>query len=113
MTHEDEKQLRLLSHLHYLGAALFVLLIGVLAVGMNVATARSLRDRKNHTLCLLRSGLNCLHPPLLGVSTIVVLCRPAVSAAIRSRAVPPGGPGPFAPSAPPPAPNTGSLGASG
>jgi hypothetical protein len=163
MTHEDEKQLRLLSQLHFVGAVLagaiplggllycamgiaivlgkfpgsppthgepfgwvavgigmFVCLLGAVAVGLNLVTARSLRDRKRHTLCLLTSGLNCMHVPLgtlLGVFTIVVLCRPAVSAAFRSAGPPSADPGPFAASGPPvpPAssPNAGSIGARG
>ncbi len=62
----------------------FILLIGVAAVALNLLTARSLRDRKNHTLCLLTSAMNCVHFPLgtlLGTFTIIVLSRPAVRAA--------------------------------
>lgn len=127
MTDEDERQLRILGRLHYVGAALasvvplmgaaygafgvailldklpgkaamggqaigwlplgmgvFVLLIGVTAVILNVLSARSLREHKNHTLCLLTSAMNCMHFPLgslLGTFTIIVLCRPSVSAA--------------------------------
>ncbi|HET7546052.1 MAG TPA: hypothetical protein VFK05_39555 [Polyangiaceae bacterium] len=157
MTQEDEKQLRLLSTLHYVGAALacsipllggfyaafgvsivlgrwpgqapspgdpfgwapvamgsLMMLFGLISVTLNLVSARSLRARKHHTLCLLTSGLNCIHLPLgtlLGVFTIVVLCRPAVSAAFRSGAVPPAGAGPFAPSTPPPPPSARSAGA--
>jgi hypothetical protein len=129
MNHDDEKQLRILVWLHYVGAALagaipilgaayaglgvamvlgrlpgmspakgeafgwlpiamgsFVVLIGVVSVGLNLLTARSLRDRKNHTLCLLTAAMNCVHFPfgtLFGAFTLIVLCRPAVRAAFE------------------------------
>jgi len=98
------------------GVGVLVFLIGVLAVSLNAVTARSLRNRKNHTLCVITAGLNCVHLPLgtlLGLFTLAVLCRPAVSAAFRPAAVSPEGPGPFVPTAPPPPPSAGSLGASG
>ncbi len=127
MTHEDEKRLRILARLHYVGAVLagvipvfgaiyaglgvalvlgklpgmapakgaafgwlpitmgaFIVLIGVVSVSLNLLTARALRARKSHTLCLLTSALNCMHFPLgtlLGAFTLIVLCRPAVRAA--------------------------------
>jgi hypothetical protein len=130
LNHDDEKQLRILGWLHYVGAGLsaviplsgalyaafevaillgrfpgearspgeavgwlplgmgfFTMLIGITAVTLNLLTARSLRDRKNHTLCVLTSAMNCIYPPLgtlLGALTIIVLCRPLVSAAFRS-----------------------------
>jgi len=152
MNHDDEKQLRILVWLHYVGAALagaipifgaayaglgvvivldrlpgmspgmsparsealgwlpiamgaFMVLIGVVWVGLNLLTARSLRDRKNHTICLVTSIMNCMHFPLgtlLGGFTIVLLCRPAVRAAFEPRSEGQGGPAP-----PPP---SGSLG---
>jgi len=145
MNHEDEKQLRILARLHYVGATLaglipifgalyagvgvaillgrlpgmvptkgqafgwmpiamgsFVVLVGVGWVSLNLLTARSLRARKNHTLCLLTSVMNCMQFPLgtlLGALTLIVLCRPAVRAAFEPpdgrqgapRAAPPSG----------------------
>jgi hypothetical protein len=127
MNHDDERQLQLLSRLHYVGAVLagvipvcgalygafgvaillgrlpgrvpgpglaigwlplgmglFVLLVGVTAVALNLVCARSLRERKQHSLFLLISAMNCVHFPLgtlLGTFTLIVLCRPEVRAA--------------------------------
>jgi len=79
----------------------FIVLIGIGSVSLNVLTARALRARRRHTLCLLTSVMNCMHFPLgtlLGGFTLVVLCRPAVRAAFEP---PPGeGQGAPAPSAP-------------
>jgi len=84
------------------------MLIGVTAVTLNLLTARSLRDRKHHTVCLLTSIMNCLHFPLgtlLGTFTLIVLCRPAVRAVFEAsgnyRR------GPAAPSAPAAYPDSG------
>ncbi len=72
---------------------MLVLVMGVAAVALNLMTARSLRDRKRHTLCVVASAINCMHFPLgtlLGAFTLVVVCRPAVRAAfISSAQVPP------------------------
>jgi len=130
MNHDEEKQLRILSRLHYVGAALagvipvcgalyaafgvavllgklmgrvpgpgevfgwlplgmgvFVLLLGSTAVALNLLCARALRKRRNHSLCLLTSALNCVHFPLgtlLGTCSLIVLCRPSVRAAFDS-----------------------------
>lgn len=89
-----------------IGIGVFIVLIGVTAVCLNLVAARSLRDRKNHRLCLLTSALNCVHLPLgtlLGTCTLIVLCRPAVSAAFRS--APPAS-GPLPHSVPPSAPQS-------
>ncbi|HEY3256544.1 MAG TPA: hypothetical protein VGJ91_21440 [Polyangiaceae bacterium] len=148
MTHDDEKQLRILGRLHYVAAALasvipligaayaafgvaillgkfpgappmkgeslgwlpvgmgtFFFSFGICAVVLNLLSARSLRDRKNHTLCVLTAAMNCMHLPLgtlLGVFTLMVLCRPAVNAAFK----PPG-------NVPPPLPAEGSGGSLG
>ena len=80
----------------------FVVLIGIGSVSLNLLTARALRARRRHTLCLLTSALNCVHFPfgtLLGAFTLIVLCRPAVKAAFEP---PPDG-RQGAPTPPPPA----------
>jgi hypothetical protein len=62
------------------------ILVGIAFVGLNLLTARSLRSRKRHALCLLSSAVNCAHFPLgtlLGAFTITVLYRPAVRAALE------------------------------
>jgi hypothetical protein len=49
--------------------------------GLNLIAGRCLSRRKGRTLCLIVSGLNCLNAPfgsILGVSSFVVLGKPAV-----------------------------------
>jgi len=84
-----------------LGMGVLAVLFGITAVTLNLLSARCLRERKNHTLCVLTSAMNCMHFPLgslLGTVTIIVLCRPAVRAAFGPRsaaavAPPPARPG--------------------
>jgi hypothetical protein len=139
MSPKDQKQLQILSRLHYVGAALaciipllgllyaafgiaillgrfpgqapipgeafgwlpiaagmVALLFGITAVSLNLLTARALRERKKYLLCVIASAMNCVHFPLgvlLGTFTLIVLCRPAVSAAFEAgRGAPPASP---------------------
>lgn len=131
MTPSDEEQLRLLSRLHYVAAALasvisllgagyaalgmiivlgkvpsppptsshavgwipavtglFLVLFGFTAVGANLLTARALRNRTRHTLCLLTAAVNFSQFPLgtlLAAFTFVVLNRPTVRAAFEAK----------------------------
>ena len=73
----------------------FVLLIGAAAVSLNIATARGLRDRKHHALCVLTSILNCMNVPIgtvLGTFTLVVLFRRSVRVEFESSSKPPAPP---------------------
>jgi hypothetical protein len=60
----------------------FILLAGTIAF-LNYKTGRSLRARRNLTLCYVMAIIHCLLFPLgtiLGVFTLVVLNRPSVKA---------------------------------
>ena len=57
-----------------------LLLTGAMII-CNLIAAHSLAVRRNHTFCLVISGINCIIFPIgtaLGVFTIVVLLRPSV-----------------------------------
>ncbi len=64
----------------FLIGAIF-LSIGWFYAGLNIIAGRCLSRRKGRTLCLIVSGLNCLNAPfgsILGVSSFIVLGKPAV-----------------------------------
>jgi hypothetical protein len=61
----------------YIIGGTFLLVMGIL----NVMSGLFLRERKNRTFSMVVAGINCLHFPLgilLGVFTIIVLCRESV-----------------------------------
>jgi len=68
-------------------AAIMILLAWTTAILMVIA-GRSLQKRKRHLFCLVVAGLSCLFVPLgtvLGILTIVVLQRPAITDAFNQR----------------------------
>ncbi|HTR44037.1 MAG TPA: hypothetical protein VMH87_20680 [Pseudomonadales bacterium] len=61
----------------YVIGGIFLVVCGVL----NLMSGLFLRQRKNRTFSMVVAGINCLHFPLgilLGVFTIIVLCRESV-----------------------------------
>jgi hypothetical protein len=65
-------------------AAASAMIVGGLTVSALLAwSGRCLQRRRRRTFCLVMAGLSCLSIPLgtvLGVFTILVLCRPGVKA---------------------------------
>jgi hypothetical protein len=61
----------------YIAGGAFLLACGIL----NLMSGLFLRERKNRIFSMVVAGINCLHFPLgilLGVFTIIVLCRESV-----------------------------------
>ncbi len=59
------------------------LLLAVVVTAAEFLVARYLNRRQHHTFCLIVAGFNCLWVPIgtaLGISTFLVLQRPAVKA---------------------------------
>ncbi len=62
-----------------IGAGVFTL--GMAMAALYFVAGRSLRDRRRRIFCLIMAGLSCFYFPygtVLGVSTLIVLCRPEV-----------------------------------
>lgn len=71
-----------LGWLFVIAGSLFVLAGWTLTILLIVA-GRSLKGRKRRLFCLIVAGISCLFMPVgtvLGVFTIIVLCRPTVRA---------------------------------
>ncbi len=71
-----------LGWLFVIAGSLFVLAGWILTILLIVA-GRSLKRRKRRLFCLIVAGISCLFMPVgtvLGVFTIIVLCRPTVRA---------------------------------
>jgi hypothetical protein len=66
---------------------IFYAIMGFFLTGccvVNVLSARFLRQRRHRVFSIVVAGLNCLHMPIgtvLGVFTIILLCRDSVVAA--------------------------------
>lgn len=59
----------------------FATLLSVALITLEVITARSLRQRRRHTLCIVMAAVVCLSFPLgtaLGIYALIVLLRPSV-----------------------------------
>jgi hypothetical protein len=66
---------------------LVFLSIGWGYAGLNIIAGRCISRRKRRTLCLIVSGINCLNAPFgsaLGVSSFMVLGKPAVKSLFES-----------------------------
>ena len=71
-----------------IGIAAIMILLAWTAATLMVIAGRSLQKRKRHLFCLVVAGLSCLFVPLgtvLGILTIVVLQRPAITDAFNQR----------------------------
>lgn len=76
-----------MAYLFILMGLLFIVLLWTLAV-LAAVTGRNLKRRKNRMFCLIVAGVECLNTPLgtiLGVFTIIVLCKPNVVALFEGR----------------------------
>jgi hypothetical protein len=65
----------------------FALIAAAMAV-VTFLAGRFLKQRRNHTFCLIIAGLDCLWAPVgtvLGVFTFIVLFRPQVKALFEQR----------------------------
>jgi hypothetical protein len=66
-----------------LGVGAVIFTLGLSGTLLTFLTARSLRDHRRRTLCLVVAGLNCLYIPwgtAIGICTIIVLNRPTTRA---------------------------------
>lgn len=69
----------------------FATLLSAALLTLEVITARSLRQRRRHTLCIVMAAVVCLSFPLgtaLGIYALIVLLRPSVKSLF---AAPPAG----------------------
>jgi len=67
----------------FIAVALLLIVLGMAMAAALAWAGRNLARRRRHTACLVVAGLACMLVPfgtVLGVFTLVVLCRPAVKA---------------------------------
>ncbi len=78
---QDREILQLMGGV-FVALASVVILLGWLLAVLNFLVARKIVRRQSRTLCLVVAGVNCVNIPLgtvLGVFTLIVLCRPQVA----------------------------------
>jgi ABC-type Fe3+ transport system permease subunit len=75
-----------------LGIGMVTLVLGLAGVFVTFLTARSLRDHRRRTLCLIVAAFSCLYIPwgtAIGIATIMVLNRPNMRALFGGQHPPP------------------------
>ena len=78
----DEAIVRVMGCFLLLISTLFMLCAWTLAT-LTIITGKKITKRLSYTFCLVMAGIECLFMPfgtILGVFTIIVLCRPSVKA---------------------------------
>ena len=83
----DEAALRVMGCFFLLIPVLFMLSAWTLAT-LILITGRKLSKQVSYTFCIVIAGIECIFMPfgtILGVFTIVVLCRPSVKAIFETQ----------------------------